>query len=140
LSIPAFLALSVLTNDVQEFYKGFNFKTNFFNYNYNLFIKILFDNIKFTLGFNEVSLSYETKFLLILSGVIGVGISYSGWWCREILSATAYTLVGVTNKIITIFLNILLGNEHASPTGIFWLVVCLSASIFYKQAPIKVKI
>jgi drug/metabolite transporter (DMT)-like permease len=112
LSIPAFLALSVLTNDVQEFYKGFN----------------------------EVSLSYETKFLLILSGVIGVGISYSGWWCREILSATAYTLVGVTNKIITIFLNILLGNEHASPTGIFWLVVCLSASIFYKQAPIKVKI
>ena len=37
-----------------------------------------------------------------LSLLIGVGISYSGWALRSLVSATTYSLVGVLNKMATI--------------------------------------
>lgn len=35
-------------------------------------------------------------FLLILGSVVGTGIGYSGWWCRNVVSATSFTLIGGT--------------------------------------------
>ena len=36
---------------------------------------------------------------------------YTGWMCRDLISATSYTLVGVVNKFITILLNVLVWGE-----------------------------
>ena len=31
---------------------------------------------------------------LIMGSLVGMGIGYSGWWCRSVVSATSYTLIG----------------------------------------------
>lgn len=44
--------------------------------------------------------------LLLLSCVVGTGIGFSSWWCRDKVSATSFTLIGVMNKCLTILLNL----------------------------------
>ena len=39
---------------------------------------------------------------LAASCIMGVGISYSGWRARSVITATTFTLVGVLNKMATI--------------------------------------
>jgi hypothetical protein len=60
---------------------------------------------------------------------------YTGWLCRGMISAASYTLVGVVNKFITILLNILLWDNHASYFGVICVCVCLLSGTFYEQAP-----
>lgn len=66
-------------------------------------------------------------------------LTVSAWarWCRGNVSATTYTVVGVCNKAITIVLNVMIWDKHASAVGLFGLVVCLGAGLAYKQAPLR---
>jgi hypothetical protein len=34
--------------------------------------------------------------LLLMGCIVGTGIGYSGWWCRTVVSATSFTLIGGT--------------------------------------------
>jgi len=85
-------------------------------------------------------LNYSTRglMMLALSGAVGTGISWAGWNCRDKISATAFTLVGVTCKFVTVLINISIWDKHASAIGILWLAVCLLASSAYRQAPMKI--
>merc|ERR1711920_749286 len=74
---------------------------------------------------------------LLLSCVVGVGISWSGWNCRSKISATAYTLLGVVCKFISVQINVAIWDKHATPTGLAWLGVCLASSATYRQAPLR---
>eukprot|EP00932_Pfiesteria_piscicida_P001608 SRR837773.11563.p1 GENE.SRR837773.11563~~SRR837773.11563.p1 ORF type:complete len:349 (+),score=67.89 SRR837773.11563:111-1157(+) len=74
---------------------------------------------------------------LLTSCAIGLGISWSGWNCRSRISATYYTLVGVVCKFISVILNMMLWDKHATPTGLMMLSVCLVASSLYQQAPMR---
>lgn len=76
-------------------------------------------------------------FLLVLGSVVGTGIGYSGWWCRGLVSATSFTLIGVLNKCLTVLLNTLIWDQHAKPGGIFSLFICLAGGMIYKQAPMR---
>eukprot|EP00928_Gymnodinium_smaydae_P040470 TRINITY_DN27449_c0_g1_i1.p1 TRINITY_DN27449_c0_g1~~TRINITY_DN27449_c0_g1_i1.p1 ORF type:complete len:348 (-),score=40.22 TRINITY_DN27449_c0_g1_i1:39-1082(-) len=78
-----------------------------------------------------------TLVTLAISCVIGIGIGWSGWNCRNLISATSYTLLGVVCKLLTVSLNVLIWNKHATPVGILWLLVCLAASSLYQQAPMR---
>ena len=40
--------------------------------------------------------------LLALGSMVGTGIGYSGWWCRNLVSATSFTLIGGEYKFCTI--------------------------------------
>ena len=75
--------------------------------------------------------------LLLLSCVVGVAISYTGWRCRQLVSATCYTIVGVGNKMATVLVNVLIWDEHASALGIGCLVLCLLGASAYRQAPLR---
>jgi drug/metabolite transporter (DMT)-like permease len=75
--------------------------------------------------------------LLIIGSVVGTGIGYSSWWCRGLVSATSFTLIGVVNKCLTILLNVLIWDQHATPGGIFALAVCISGGMIYQQAPMR---
>lgn len=75
--------------------------------------------------------------LVILGCLVGTGIGYSGWWCRDKVSATSFTLIGVLNKCITVFMNVLIWDQHASPFGIASLFLCLIGGSFYQQAPMR---
>ena len=50
---------------------------------------------------------------LLLSCVAGVGISWAGFRCQALITATAYTVVGVMNKLLTVRARI--GPTHTPP-------------------------
>lgn len=75
--------------------------------------------------------------LLLLGCIVGTGIGYSSWWCRDKVSATSFTLIGVINKCLTVLLNLLIWDQHAAPGGILCLFVCLLGGVIYKQAPLR---
>jgi len=75
--------------------------------------------------------------LLCLGSFVGTGIGYSSWWCRGLVSATSFTLIGVINKCLTIILNSLVWDQHAKPEGIFCLLICIAGGLIYKQAPMR---
>lgn len=78
-----------------------------------------------------------TATLMFMGCVAGTGIGYSSWWCRDKVSATSFTIVGVMNKCLTIVLNFMVWDNHARPAGIACLLLCLLGGSVYKQAPMK---
>ena len=82
-------------------------------------------------------MSVTCQALVVLGCIIGTGIGYTGWWCRSKVSATSYTLIGVINKCLTVFVNILIWDQHATPEGIASLFLCLIGGSFYQQAPMR---
>eukprot|EP00501_MAST-03F_sp_TOSAG23-6_P000538 GSMAST32.ASY1.ANO1.558.1 assembled CDS len=82
-------------------------------------------------------LTIPSCFALFISAVVGTGISYAGWWCRTLTSATTFTLVGVMNKMATITVNLMIWNNHASRNGILSLMLCIIGGTFYRQAPLR---
>lgn len=74
---------------------------------------------------------------LILGCLVGTGIGYSGWWCRSVVSATSFTLIGVMNKCLTILLNVIIWDQHATPGGIFSLFICIAGGMIYQQSPMR---
>jgi len=46
-------------------------------------------------------------------------------------------LIGVINKCLTIFLNLLIWDQHAPVGGIASLFVCLVGGTLYRQAPMR---
>jgi len=75
--------------------------------------------------------------LVIMGCIAGTGIGYSSWWCRDKVSATSFTIVGVMNKCLTIVLNYMIWDNHAKPQGIACLSLCLVGGSIYKQAPMS---
>ena len=55
----------------------------------------------------------------------------------NVVSATTYTVVGVMNKMLTVTVNVLIWDKHASASGIGALCVCLLGGSLYQQAPLK---
>lgn len=74
---------------------------------------------------------------LLACSVLGVGMNWAGWNCRSRLTATSYTLLGVACKLISVLLNAIIWDKRASAGGVLWLVVCLSSSTVYQQAPLR---
>ena len=72
---------------------------------------------------------------LVVSCAAGIGISWAGFKCQSVLTATAYTVIGVMNKLVTVLFNAMLWDKHASPVGILCLAVCLGGGALYQQAP-----
>ena len=74
---------------------------------------------------------------LMLSCVAGVGISWAGFKCQQVVAATTYTVVGVINKLLTVLINVAIWDKHASPLGIGALFICLAGGSLYQQAPLR---
>lgn len=85
----------------------------------------------------SINWTREAVVAVSISAIIGIGISYSAWSCRAKVTATTFTLVGVVNKLFTIFLNCLMWDAHASPMGLFSLLLCLACGTLYQQAPMR---
>ena len=72
-----------------------------------------------------------------LSCVASVAISYAGWKCRSLISASSFTVVGVANKMLTVLVNSLIWDDHMSWIGAFCLFACLISACSYRQAPMR---
>jgi GDP-mannose transporter len=67
--------------------------------------------------------------ILTMSCVMGTSISYLGWKMRMLMSAASYTLIGFVNKILTIFGNVLIWNDHATPLSIVGLCISIAGAL-----------
>lgn len=84
-----------------------------------------------------VDMSSKAVIAVAFSCFVGVGIAWAVWNCRNQVAATSFTLIGVVCKLLSVFLNVFIWDKHATPAGIFWLVVCLGCSSAYQQAPLR---
>jgi len=69
-----------------------------------------------------------------LSCVVGVGISYTGFKLRKLVTATSFTVIGVLCKIASVLINIFIWDKHANAIGITALCICIFAGTFYQQS------
>ena len=53
------------------------------------------------------------------------------------MSATTYTVVGVMNKMLTVTINVLIWDKHASICGIISLGVCIAGGSLYQQPSLR---
>jgi hypothetical protein len=67
--------------------------------------------------------------ILTMSCVMGTSISYLGWKMRMLMSAATFTLIGFLNKILTIFGNFLIWNDHAMLLSIVGLCISIAGAI-----------
>ena len=72
---------------------------------------------------------------LLASCAMGVGISYSGWRARSVITATTFTLVGVLNKMATIAFTVAVWPNDASFESVVALVFCILFGLLYQDAP-----
>lgn len=83
----------------------------------------------------DVFLGENAIMWLLASCVMGVGISYSGWRTRSVITATTFTLVGVLNKMATIAFTVIVWPADASFASIAALVFCILFGLLYQDAP-----
>ncbi|GIL98962.1 hypothetical protein Vretimale_4191 [Volvox reticuliferus] len=60
---------------------------------------------------------------LALSCVLGVAMSHASYLLREAVSATLFTIVGIICKVVTVIINVMIWDKHASPAGIGFLLL-----------------
>jgi len=79
----------------------------------------------------------QSIIFLSLSCVVGVGISYAGFYLRDLVTATSFTVIGVVNKLATTAVNALIWDKHANTYGVIALLFCIMGGTFYQQSPKK---
>lgn len=71
---------------------------------------------------------------IAITCVIGVSMSFYSFTLRRVVSATAFTIIGNTCKLITIIVNYFIWEKHASLEAIGALLMCIGFSSYYQQA------
>ncbi|KAK3439304.1 hypothetical protein EUGRSUZ_C04157, partial [Eucalyptus grandis] len=77
---------------------------------------------------------YDAFFAVSLSCVFGLLISFFGFAARKAISATAFTVTGVVNKFLTVVINVLIWEKHASPFGLVCLCITIIGGVTYQQS------
>lgn len=77
---------------------------------------------------------YDAFFAVSLSCVFGLLISFFGFAARKAISATAFTVTGVVNKFLTVVINVLIWEKHASPFGLVCLCITIVGGVTYQQS------
>jgi len=80
------------------------------------------------------SLTVGTFFVLLLACVVGLGISFAGFHARKLLSATSFTVLGVSNKIISIILSLIfLTKYQVNMLSMGGLLLCIACGTLYAK-------
>lgn len=86
-------------------------------------------------GSNNGDLFDSGAFVAVsLSCVFGFLISFFGFAARKAISATAFTVAGVVNKFLTVAINVLIWDKHATPFGLVCLLFTLVGGVLYQQS------
>ncbi|EFJ21625.1 hypothetical protein SELMODRAFT_417508 [Selaginella moellendorffii] len=82
----------------------------------------------------ESLFQFQAVFSVALSCVFGLAISFFGFAARKAISATAFTVTGVVNKLLTVIINVLIWDKHASTVGILFLLLTIVGGVLYQQS------
>jgi solute carrier family 35 protein len=74
---------------------------------------------------NEFQWTTSSIFWLLTSATLGVAIAYFSFLARASVSATYFTVIGNTCKVLTVFINVMMWDLHATMGGLASLFVCL---------------
>jgi len=83
--------------------------------------------------------SFDVVLPVALSCLFGLSISFFGFSCRRAISATGFTVLGIVNKLLTVVINLLIWDKHASFVGTIGLLICMSGGVLYQQSTTKPK-
>ncbi|XP_020104919.1 GDP-mannose transporter GONST3 isoform X2 [Ananas comosus] len=83
--------------------------------------------------------SFEVILPVGLSCLFGLSISFFGFSCRRAISATGFTVLGIVNKLLTVVINLVIWDKHASLVGTIGLLICMSGGVLYQQSTTKPK-
>ncbi|KAL0375804.1 UNVERIFIED_CONTAM: GDP-fucose transporter 1 [Sesamum calycinum] len=59
---------------------------------------------------------------------------FFGFAARKAISATAFTVTGVVNKFLTVAINVLIWDKHATPFGLVCLLLTIAGGVLYQQS------
>jgi len=77
-----------------------------------------------------------TAAIVVASCAVGVGISFTGFGFRNLVTATTFTVVGVMNKVLTVLLStVFISSSHSTPLSFLALMGCIGGGTMYRQAP-----
>eukprot|EP01114_Cavostelium_apophysatum_P021846 TRINITY_DN772_c0_g1_i1.p1 TRINITY_DN772_c0_g1~~TRINITY_DN772_c0_g1_i1.p1 ORF type:complete len:328 (-),score=84.94 TRINITY_DN772_c0_g1_i1:87-1070(-) len=85
------------------------------------------------LKYENGDMDTRTLVMVVLSCIMGLGISISGFKCRELISATSFSVVGNMNKIVTVFINFFVWDAHTTIPGLLCLFICLFGGAYYAK-------
>ena len=71
---------------------------------------------------------------VLVSCILGVGISFAGWGTRSAITATQFTVLGVACKLATVAINVVVWSHHAPFVAQLSIVMCIVASVLYQQS------
>ncbi|XP_057526447.1 GDP-mannose transporter GONST3-like [Amaranthus tricolor] len=74
-----------------------------------------------------------------LSCLFGLSISFFGFSCRQAISATGFTVLGIVNKLLTVVINLIIWDKHSTLVGTVGLLICMSGGVMYQQSSSKPK-
>ncbi|XP_072979548.1 GDP-mannose transporter GONST3-like [Typha angustifolia] len=83
--------------------------------------------------------SFDVVLPVGLSCLFGLSISFFGFSCRRAISATGFTVLGIVNKLLTVVINLIIWDKHASFVGTIGLLICMSGGVLYQQSTAKPK-
>jgi hypothetical protein len=84
-------------------------------------------------------LSFDVILPVALFCLFGLSISFFGLSCRQAISATGFTVLGIVNKLLTVVVNLLIWDKHASLSGTIGPLICMSGGVLYQQFTTKPK-
>jgi solute carrier family 35 len=85
----------------------------------------------------KIEWTFNATMALGFSCVLGLAMSYFAFMARKLVSATYFSIIGNVCKIMTVIINYLIWDKHATPFGMSCLFGCLVAAYFYDQAPLR---
>jgi GDP-mannose transporter len=71
--------------------------------------------------------------LVVLSCVVGFGMSWFGWALREEVTALTYSVIGVVNKLFTVVANHMLWARHGPLSSSVLLALGITTAALYRQ-------
>ncbi|KAL8170735.1 hypothetical protein V2J09_022539 [Rumex salicifolius] len=83
--------------------------------------------------------SFEVILPVGLSCLFGLAISFFGFSCRKAISATGFTVLGIVNKLLTVVINLIIWDKHATIVGTLGLLICMTGGVMYQQFSVKPK-
>jgi len=112
---------------------GRSFYNNFLSMFPWIFFALLKESTQVSTFYEEGNVTGIVYTVVFMSCVLGIGISIVGFMAREAISATSFSVVGNMNKVLTVFINYFIWDNHASVQGLLSLFICLIGGAYYAK-------
>jgi GDP-mannose transporter len=74
---------------------------------------------------------------VLLSCVVGVAMSHASYLLRSHAAATTAAVVGIVCKLLSVSINLVIWDKHASGVQLAFLLTGIFAAAAYRQAPLR---